>query len=73
MPNPADTGRKLNVHKTIRTSCVRSIYVLCLRGSNTNLMCSDVNFINFVSFTSTRSISSKIITKLMITTLSVLM
>ena len=41
-PNPVDTGRKLNVHKTFRrrpgrsedvqkTSYVRSIYALCLR------------------------------------------
>ena len=35
--NPVDTGRKLNVHKNVWTSYVRSIYVLCLLGKNTFL------------------------------------
>ena len=34
---PIDTGRKLNVHKTFWTSYVRSIYVLCLWGSDVHI------------------------------------
>ena len=44
--SPLDTGRKLNVHKTFRkrsgrllNAYVRSVYVLCLRGSQSLKNC----------------------------------
>ena len=47
---PADTGRKLNVHKTFNlrqdvfwTSYVRSIYVLCLRGNFNERISADTS------------------------------